>query len=255
MTSIVLRTTGFESRAVINKLAEKYGWPVIVGTPPVATGFVLEFGHDRLQLRDLAHPKMLPLVVDFLSPKMRHRRSQAGHRTQPFAKALGISARPGRTIIDTTAGLGVDAFFMVCLGCEVIAIERAPVIYELLMDGYRRAILNDEIGELIGENLRIVEGNASDFLLRLPSEQQPQVVYIDPMYPEVVGQSALPKKEMQIFRKLVGPDEDSTEIFRAALSKATDRIVVKRPMHADPLQPRPTHAFAGKTARYDMYLV
>ncbi len=253
--AIVLRTTGFESRVVIHRLAEQYGWPVIVGTPPIATGFSIEFERDCLQLRDLANPKMLPLIVDFLSPKMRHRRSQAGHRSQPFAKALGVGSRPGRKVIDATAGLGVDAFMMVCLGCEVTAIERSPVIFELLMDGYRRAMTDIEIGELIRENLKVVEGHAAEYLLGLPTEQRPHVIYLDPMYPEVEGKTSLPKKEMQVFRKLVGSDEDSAEIFRMALVKATERVVVKRPLRATPIQPHPTHTFAGKTARYDMYSI
>jgi 16S rRNA (guanine1516-N2)-methyltransferase len=83
------------------------------------------------------------------------------------------------------------------------------------------------------------------------------VIYLDPMYPEEGrSESALPKKAMQMFRKLVGDDLDATAAFTVALKVARERVVVKRPGHALPLGGRePTHRFEGKTARYDMYLV
>lgn len=252
---MILRVSNIDSRDRIERLAEIYGWPVIIGEAPVQSGFVLEFEQGRLQLRDLAQPKIKPLFVDFLSGNMQHRRRFGLHKTQVFARAIGVTSRPGRRVIDATAGMGVDAFFLVCLGCVVTAIERSPIIYELLMDGFHRALLDDTIGEITAENLTILHADAAVYLGDLMDEARPDVVYLDPMYPEAVGKSALPKKEMQFFRKLVGPDLDGETLFAAAHRATRERVVVKRPKEAPPLAPNPTHVFAGKTARYDMYVV
>ena len=78
------------------------------------------------------------------------------------------------------------------------------------------------------------------------------VLYLDPMFPEK-NKTALPRKEMQIFRGWVGADEDSAELLKLALQLPVDRIVVKRPLRAEPLLDKVTHSFEGKTVRYDLY--
>lgn len=250
-----LRVTNLESRQHLETLAQKYGWPVVIGSAPIAKGFALEFEHNRLQLRDLEQTKMSALSVDFLSGSLQHRRRHGISKNQIFAKAIGVGHRPGRTVIDTTAGLGTDAFMLACMDCKVISLERSAIVYELLEDGYRRALEDEEIGSWLSDYLQFLHVDSNEYLDRLPESQRPDVVYMDPMYPEVDGKSALPKKEMQIFRKLIGPDIDSSRVFAAAMTAAKDRVVVKRPNEAPPLAAGVTHSFMGKTARYDMYLV
>jgi 16S rRNA (guanine1516-N2)-methyltransferase len=250
--SIILRVTTIESRAVLETLAQKNKWPIHVGGTPIAKGFALEFEHGQLQLRDLSQPKIKPLLVDFLSESLTYRRKHGLAKTQIFAKAIGISARGGPTVIDATAGMGVDSFFMACLDCKVTAIERSPVIFELLQDGLRRAREDKEIGTWIDDYLVFVQANAIDYLKKI--KQKPQVVYLDPMFPDMDERSALPKKEMQIFRKLLGADIDTKALFEAAMKAASERVVVKRPSEAEPMG-HPTHSFEGKTARYDYYQI
>jgi len=89
----------------------------------------------------------------------------------------------------------------------------------------------------------------------LPGAERPEVVYLDPMYPHT-GKSALQKKEMRLFRRLVGDDEDVPRLLQAALGCATKRVVVKRPRTAPPvLELKPSLAIEGKTTRFDVYLV
>jgi len=250
---VALRVTGIESRRVLEPLAERHGWPLVIGASPLAQGFSLEFENDRLQLRDLERPKLGALAVDFLSDSMRHRRRHGLSKNQIFAKAIGVGHRPGRTVVDATAGLGTDAFMLACMDCKVVAVERSPVAYELLEDGYRRALDDEEIGTWLPDYLRLARGEASAYLGALSEDERPDVVYLDPMYPEIEGKSALPKKEMQLFRKLIGPDADSGRVLELAREVARDRVVVKRPNEAGPLAPGATRSFEGKTARYDMY--
>lgn len=250
--SVILRVTGLESRQVLEPLAEKHGWSIHVGGTPIPKGFALEFESDQLQLRDLSQPKVKPVVVDFLSESLTYRRKHGLSKSQVFAKAIGITARGGPTVLDATAGMGVDAFFMACLDCKVTAIERSPVIYELLQDGLRRAHADKELGKWIDDYLVFVHANAIDYMKSL--KEKPQVIYVDPMFPDVEERSALPKKEMQLFRKLLGADLDTKQLFEAAMKTASERVVVKRPSEAEPMG-TPTHSFEGKTARYDTYKI
>lgn len=240
-----------------------------------APGFRLERRVDdldpsdtRLVLLDSSDDKLLPLSVDFLSPRMIHRRAHGLGKGQPLPRALGLKSMTSNHVpyvVDATAGLGTDAFIMAALGCRVIAIERSKVIHALLEDGYRRLrrraeFLMYEEGEAglleIADRLRFLYGDAAECMRGLGEAERPDIVYMDPMYPEEGrSKSALPKKGMQMFRRLVGEDLDALGLFRAAESLAKRRVVVKRPLYASPLSERPTHSFEGKTARFDMYLV
>ena len=81
------------------------------------------------------------------------------------------------------------------------------------------------------------------------------VVYLDPMFPHR-DKSALVKKEMQVFRTIVGDDEDSGQLLASALKHARYRVVVKRPRKAPAIEgPEPTTRVEGKSSRYDVYSI
>lgn len=230
-------------------------------------------GNLRLSLVDLIDEKKLPLAVDFLDGQITHRRKTGLGVRQPMARALGLEsslAASSLSVIDATAGLGVDAFILASMGCEVRSIERSPALIEMLNDGYRRLVLASENAMVdetervelaaIAKRIRFIQGDAIEILQGLDPQLRPQVIYLDPMYPvEDHDKSALPKKTMQLFRRLIGSDVDAARLLEVSRATARDRVVVKRPVDADPLGqaqggPAPTHSFAGKTARYDMYL-
>ena len=77
------------------------------------------------------------------------------------------------------------------------------------------------------------------------------------MYPEKTGskKSALPRKEMRIFKEVVGEDLDSDEFLKWALKTAKERVVVKRSLSAPVLMEKPTASYEGKSTRYDMYKI
>jgi 16S rRNA (guanine1516-N2)-methyltransferase len=71
--------------------------------------------------------------------------------------------------------------------------------------------------------------------------------------------SALVKKEMQAFQRLLGPDQDSEALLSNALNYATSRVVVKRPVSAPELansqDRKPTMAIRSKKHRFDVYII
>ena len=83
---------------------------------------------------------------------------------------------------------------------------------------------------------------------------RPDVVYLDPMYPERRKTAAV-KKEMAYFHDLVGSAQDEAELLDAALNTAKKRIVVKRPRLGEFLDGRkPAYQYTGKSTRFDVYL-
>ncbi len=210
-----------------------------------------------------------PVRVDFLAGALDHRRRFGGGKGQMIAKAVGVKAGVYPAVLDVTAGLGRDGFVLACLGCPVHWLERSPLVYRLLEDGLARARRHAAEGadpelEAILARLSLSEGDGREYLARLEGvdeepqrmnkePQRPDVVYLDPMFPER-NKSADVKKEMQAFHRLVGRDEDAGELLSLARSVARYRVVVKRPRKAPDLAGVvPSHRIEGKSSRFDVY--
>ncbi len=195
-----------------------------------------------------------PVRAEFVTGKMGYRREHGGGAGQLVAKAVGLQkTRAALHIVDATAGLGQDAFVLASLGCTVTLFERNPVIHALLADGLARAALNVDCAAIV-ERMRLLEGSSIEWLAR-PGTEAADVVYLDPMFPHR-DKSALVKKEMQVFRTIVGDDEDSAQLLAAALEQARYRVVVKRPRKASAIEgAEPTTRIEGKSSRYDVYAI
>lgn len=212
--------------------------------------FALQLGADGLQLQELGVAAG-PVRVDFVAGALAHRRLQGGGSGQMIAKAVGIQPAVRPTILDATAGLGRDAFVFAQLGCEVTLVERQPLINALLADGIRRGLQDQEVQPIM-ERMHLLHGDAIALMRAWPGEA-PQVIYLDPMFPHR-DKSALVKKEMRVFRPLVGDDDDAPELLAAALALASHRVVVKRPRKAPAVAgPQPGYALEGKSSRFDVY--
>ncbi|MBI46970.1 MAG: SAM-dependent methyltransferase [Marinobacter sp.] len=195
-----------------------------------------------------------PVRAEFVTGKMGYRREHGGGAGQLVAKAVGLQkTRAALHIVDATAGLGQDAFVLASLGCTVTLFERNPVIHALLADGLARAALNVDCAAIV-ERMRLLEGSSIEWLAR-PGTEAADVGYLDPMFPHR-DKSALVKKEMQVFRTIVGDDEDSAQLLAAALERARYRVVVKRPRKASAIEgAEPTTRIEGKSSRYDVYAI
>lgn len=196
--------------------------------------------------------KEKPIVVDFVGGKAGHRRKFGGGKGQDIAKAVGLNKGVKPSVLDATGGLGRDAFVLASLGCNVTMIERSPVVAALLEDGLRRALEDSDVSP-IAEQMSLLKGNAID--LMKSSENQYDVVYLDPMFPHR-EKSALVKKEMRLFQDLLGDDPDADQLLQPALDLAEYRVVVKRPRLAPDLNDQaPTYRLEGKSCRYDIYVL
>lgn len=195
-----------------------------------------------------------PIVVEFERGAFGQRRS-ATLRREAVVRAVGYRGDP-LDVVDMTAGLGRDAVVLAAAGCHVTAVERHPVVHALLADGLARARRDAELDAIITERLTLVRGDAVAYLRERPTP--PDVVYLDPMFPERSG-SAVPKKGMRILARLVGHDDDADRLFAPALASGARRVVVKRPRLAPPLggplAPSPTMRIEGRSSRFDIYVI
>jgi 16S rRNA (guanine1516-N2)-methyltransferase len=239
-------------QAAAYQLATAFQLP-LVEQLPIETSLFLQLTAERLELQD-QQTKIKPIYVDFIKGKIGYRRNHGGGRQQALAKAIGLKRGATPTVIDATAGLGREAFILADLGCDVWMIERSPVIAALLHDGLQRAQQDFEIGALITQHLHFVHDDAQHWLCQLSAHQYPQVIYLDPMYPPR-HKSALVKKEMRLFRQIVGEDSDAPQLLTQALTYAQQRVVVKRPQWAPPLGNYPAaFKIRSENTRFDIYI-
>ncbi|MBV4504955.1 class I SAM-dependent methyltransferase [Pseudomonas mosselii] len=233
--------------------AQAEAWAERLGLPLVdeAAEFAVQLGGEGLQIQQLGPQAPGPVRVDFVEGQAAHRRLYGGGNGQMIAKAVGIAQGVRPQVLDATAGLGKDAFVLASLGCQMTLIERQPLIAALLEDGLVRARGDEEIAPIVAR-MRLLTGNAIE-RMRAWEGEAPQVIYLDPMFPHR-DKSALVKKEMRVFRPLVGDDLDAPALLEAALALATHRVVVKRPRKAPIIEgAKPSHSLEGKSSRYDIY--
>jgi len=232
-------------------IASRWGLPT---EPTDNDAFQLWLSDGVLALHWLQSPqKMSPLVVDFHQGKAAYRAQNTQLKNEAIAKAVGVTGQFQPSVVDGTAGLGRDAFVLAGLGCNVQLIERHPVVAALLDNGLQRA---QQIADFIGEICQCMQLIGTDNLFTgKVFNHEPDVVYLDPMYPKTGKQKAQVKKDMQMFQQLVGSDEDADTLLEPAINQAKYRVVVKRPNSAPFLAGRePNSQIKSKKHRFDVYI-
>lgn len=243
-------------------LANSLQLPLLIDQAPElidAVEFVLLFGQDAIQLQQTGRKAPGPVIAEFTEGAVDHRRKFGGGKGQMIAKAVGIKSGVYPKVLDATAGLGKDSFVLASLGCSVIMTERSPLVQSLLADGLRRAHLfatghDAELLQVINR-MQLVAQDSRVYLGSLAPDQFPDVIYLDPMFPER-QKTADVKKEMAAFHMVVGKDEDADALLPLALAHVNYRVVVKRPRKAPVLNKQsPSYQLEGKSSRYDIYTV
>lgn len=219
--------------------------------------FVLILDDNKIFLQQTGRKVPGPIFVEFTEGAVDHRRKFGGGKGQMIAKATGIKTGVYPHILDATAGLGKDSFVLASLGAKVTMLERSPLVYCLLQNGLERAknFAQDNDAELttILQRMNLRKESSHAFLQSLTAENFPDVIYLDPMFPER-EKSAEVKKEMLAFHSLIGKDEDADQLLLLALSKVNYRVVVKRPRKAPFLNNQePSFQLEGKSSRFDIY--
>ena len=197
-----------------------------------------------------------PVRVDFGVESMRHRR-RAGH-VEMLGRAVGVSGSRRPRVLDATAGLGRDSFVLADMGCEIPLCEREPLIAALLGQGIEDARGSDDQWlRTVGGRMQLLTGDAT-MLFDGTSLPPVDVIYLDPMFPPR-DKSAAVKKEMALFQALLDNSSrpgEAEALLAWARRQNVARVVVKRPLRAEPLAgEKPSHSLAGKAVRFDVYVL
>lgn len=181
--------------------------------------------------------------------RMAHRLKSDKVHKELLVKAAKIKGFEGVPYaVDATAGLGEDSMLLAAAGFRVTMFESDPVIAALLKDALERA-KEDPIIHPAAARMEAFEADSKAALRNL--EQQPDVVYLDPMFPAKTKSSAT-KKKFQLLHQLEPPCEDQEDLLQAALDAKPRKVIIKRPIKAPHLaNAKPSYSLTGKTIRYD----
>ncbi len=235
-------------RGEADALAQRLGLPVTVEPPQEAGRLALVLTAERLQVQLTGAAAPGAVYADFVTGATARRGREAARADEGLLRAAG--ARQGQTpeVIDTTAGLGRDAWLLAAVGCRVTLVERHPAVSALLADALERARADEEAAP-IAAGIELIEAEAIAVLAGRAAD----TIIVDPMHPPR-RKSAAVRKEMQVFRALVGADGDSDALLPTAIAAARRRVVVKRPRGAVALPgPAPSGSIDGRSTRFDIY--
>ena len=165
----------------------------------------------------------MELRADFA--RMLPRLKQGRLQQELLVKAARTKGIERPWAIDATAGFGEDSLLLAAAGFTVDLYEQDCVIAALLKDALDRGR-----GELAA----------------------PDVVYLDPMFPERTKSAAV-KKKFQLLHHLEQPCADEETLVEAALAVHPRKVVIKRPVKGPLLAGvKPSYQLAGKAVRYDV---
>ena len=207
---------------------------------------VLKTEGGRLILTDGS----LSLSADFVPMIPRLKQGIIGTELLVRAAKIKKTAGEGKppVLIDATAGLGEDALLLAAAGFSVKMYERNQIIAALLEDCLKRAQDVPELSKIVSRMELI---NADSITAMRNLNEPPDVIYLDPMFPER-KKSALVKKKFQLLGHLEEPCTDEEELLFAAIEAHPHKIVIKRPAKGPCLAGiKADYSVSGKAVRYD----
>ena len=220
-------------------------------------GLMLLLDDSGLSLTD----GKISLQADLTSMMPRLKKSNLEREFLVKASRIkGLNAADGQLrAVDATAGFGEDSLLLAAAGYNVELYEYDPVIAALLRDALRRAAQSsdDALRDAVSR-MDLREGDSVSAMRAMAgSDEPPDIVLLDPMFPER-RKSALVKKKFQLLQQLESPCEgaDESELLEAAEAARPRRIIIKRPLKGPYLAGRrPGYSITGKAVRYDCIVI
>ncbi len=179
--------------------------------------------------------------------EMLHRLT-GGRLQHEMLSHIARTKKENPTAIDATAGMGTDSIIFAACGYDVTMFEQNPVIAALLKDAMQRARKHPELSEIVSR-MTLIEGDSIELMPKIPFS--PDIIYLDPMFPER-RKSGLINKKLQLIQKLEHPCYEGEALLNAAISLNPEKIIIKRPLKGENLAGKtPSYTIKGKAIRYD----
>lgn len=263
-------------------IAREYGLPLCLDNSSTTyrnLKFWLKVSRDKVYLKPVKEMISFlgsrPVFPDWLSTDVF---SPAGRKaSQPLIRAIQGSKKGIKKglILDCTAGLGKDSWILAAFGFSLIAIERSPVVYILLRDARARAGIEYP---KTSSKIKLLHKDTLNVLLSLESTRKglnnspstlaisglyiprPDIIYLDPVFPDYKKRKTAEKKEAKTLRTLEMQSSEresrEEELLSLSLREAKKKVVIKRPQKG-PLYANgvltPVHCVYGKGVRFDIY--
>ena len=198
-------------------------------------------------IKDANNPREI-LHVDFLKGAIGWRMKRVQHESN-IKKALGKNLSQ-LEIFDATGGFLSDSIIFLSLGHKVMAVEQSKIIFSLVND----AILRAEQYFPVLKNLKFINDNSIEVYKR--ENREFDVIYLDPMYPEIKKNN---KKNRNIegikkILKLENLWSKNDEIIDAFFKSSYKKIILKRPLKSKKNYSNINYQVIGKTTRFDIYI-
>lgn len=194
----------------------------------------------------------LSMCGDFTRDLRRLRPANLSHEL--LVRAARVRGVEHPRAFDATAGMGEDSLLLAAAGFEVTLYEHDAVIAALLQDALDRAARVPELVPVVAR-MSLVQGDSVEALRELANADEtlrPDVVLLDPMFPER-RKSASVKKKAQLLQRLERPAQDEREMLDAAIAAHPRKVVIKRPLKGQLLAGmKPSYQISGKAVRYDV---
>lgn len=245
--SIVVYSVDSSSDERAREISEKLNID-IVNKEPQFEALYLEVSPKGLALCSKGMKLMADLTESL--PRLKQGRL-SGEMLVHAARLKGIERET--KAIDATAGFGEDAILLAAAGFRVDLYEFDPIIFLLLEDAVRRAKENDQLKDIV-EKMSLHNMDSIKALNNLSNDERPDIVLLDPMFPERSKTGSV-KKKFQLLQRLESPCSTEDELLKAALNAAPHKIVIKRPAKGPFLAGRkPDYSVPGKAIRYDVII-
>ena len=184
--------------------------------------------------------------IDFNSGSTGWRIKRANHE-KLIKKALGKSQHP-LNILDCTAGMLQDTLLFLSQGHQVTALEQSKILFYLLQDGISRSE-----DQNIFKKLELIHTNACSYAAQAKNFD---VIYFDPMYPSS-KKNALGSGQLEYISKILETESlenNAVKDFEVLQLIPAGKMVVKRPIKAEPFSLQTNYQVFGKTTRFDIYI-
>lgn len=203
--------------------------------------FTLTFKNNFLSV---LYGNQKPIHVDFFETQLS-RQALKTSRKDLICRALGLKTNQ-KHLIDFTAGMGKDSFIVSKYFEKVTLVERNPIVYLLLEDGFRRLT---ETHKELGQKFTLSFQEAEAFLTTEPINPE-SVFYFDFMFSDKKSKS---HKEMFLLKHLTKNDEHIHEetLLNLALSKMPQRMVLKAKSYKGLL--KSVQEYKGSTVSYYIF--
>jgi len=205
----------------------------------------LKLDYNGLALIYKSKSELMEMKHDFQDNRLQKRTLE---KNQALFKACNNRQKSLKTLLDLTAGWGHDSYLLASQGLQVTMLEINPVICLLLQNSLENSRNNqDETTRC----LNLINISSLQYLQSRP--EKADCIYLDPMFP-IHKSSAKAKKPLQFLQSLTR-NIDLEQAFELSLQQAGNRVVVKRPAHAEAFNNhQPDIVYQEKTIRFDVYL-